>query len=295
VNAERASRAASEAVRGLSTVSPDGLRPLPLRQGDSHSRAAFAERCEGRSAHVRTDGRTAARDAPSDRHWGMRWHSSICTDRTGETVVMLIRLDPADAYHEGGHAAMFWHYHIPLEYVSFEADLTHGYGGVTVPMPWPAPTGQVGWENEMRIAAAGCAAKRHIMRQQVPRAAELITGFEHWVAEVDKNPNPTTHHDMRNFVIAARARDEAIRDVGSGLETGPASWVPIWRDAELLIRGNEPIVRRGEPVTGGKLWSAAEAVANWLIAAADPRVLNGEEAAALMSAAMEASGYPKGL
>ena len=50
---------------------------------------------------------------------------------------MIIYIDPATAYHEGGHAAMFWHYGIPLGHVSIEPDLTHGYGGVTVPLPRP--------------------------------------------------------------------------------------------------------------------------------------------------------------
>jgi hypothetical protein len=48
---------------------------------------------------------------------------------------VIIYIDPATAYHEGGHAAMFWHYGIPLGHVSIEPDLTHGYGGVTVPSP----------------------------------------------------------------------------------------------------------------------------------------------------------------
>jgi hypothetical protein len=49
--------------------------------------------------------------------------------------LVIIYIDPATAYHEGGHAAMFWHYGIPLGHVSIEPDLTHGYGGVTVPSP----------------------------------------------------------------------------------------------------------------------------------------------------------------
>jgi hypothetical protein len=46
---------------------------------------------------------------------------------------MIIYIDSTDAYHEGGHAAIFWQYGISLDQVSIDPDLVHGYGGVTVP------------------------------------------------------------------------------------------------------------------------------------------------------------------
>jgi hypothetical protein len=184
----------------------------------------------------------------------------------------IIYIDPVDAYHEGGHAAMFWYYRIPLDYVSIEPDLAHGYGGVTVPFPRPDIKGRTELENEMRISAAGDAAKRHICHLQVPDAEYLISQFEITLADLQDNPNPLIHSDERNFVCAALARDEESCRAGVDLETGPASWVPIWLEAGDMIRGS--------------LWPAVNAVADALIASTQPHRIDGDKAAALMTAAM---------
>jgi len=185
---------------------------------------------------------------------------------------VIINIDPADAYHEGGHAAMFWHYGIALDYVSIEPDLDHGYGGVTVPLPRPDLSGQTELENEMRISAAGKAAKWCIRRRPLPEVDYLISNFNAAAADLQANPDSPIHNDWRNFARAALARDEEFREAGLDLDAGPASWVPVWLEAEEMIRG--------------MLWPAVNAVADALIATTQPHQIDGETAAALMSAAM---------
>jgi hypothetical protein len=188
---------------------------------------------------------------------------------------VIIYLDAADAYHEGGHAAMFWHYGISLEYVSFEPDLINGYGGVTVTAPRAEISGRTALENEMRIAAAGDAAKAHIRHRPNPNAQDLMGRFDATVAEFQADPNPLQQGDLQTFVHMALARDDEFRLAGLDLKTGPSSWVSVWLEAEEMVRGN--------------LWPAVTAVAEALIASSDPRRIRGDEAAALMAAAMTAA------
>jgi hypothetical protein len=185
---------------------------------------------------------------------------------------MIIYIDSADAYHEGGHAAMFWHYSIPLDYVSVEPDLVHGYGGVTVPLPRSDITGRSDLENEMRISAAGDAATCHIHHLLTPDAESLIRRFDAAVADLQADPYSRTHTDLRNFARAALARDDEFRQTDLDMQTGPSSWVEVWLEAEVMIRG--------------KLWPAVVAVAEALIASTQPHCLDGEQAAVLMAAAM---------
>jgi hypothetical protein len=187
---------------------------------------------------------------------------------------VIINIHPDDPYHEGGHAAMYWHYGIPLDYVSVEPDLEHGYGGITKPLPRPAISGRTELEAEMRISAAGDAAERHIQRPRPPvlEAKYLISQFNAAVADLQANPNSSIHSDWRNFACTALARDEENRKTGLDRETGPASWVPVWLEAGEMIRDS--------------LWPAVEAIADALIVCTQPHVIGGERAAALMTAAM---------
>lgn len=184
----------------------------------------------------------------------------------------IIYIDGADAYHEGGHSAMFWHYGIPLEYVSIEPDLVHGYGGVTIPAPRPEISGRTNLENEMRIAAAGDAAKRHIRGRRAPSEEYLISDFKEVLTDLEQHPSSDIHSDLRNFVRVARARDDEFREAGLDLETGPASWIPVWLEAGDIIRNT--------------LWAAVKAVAEALIASSQPHRIDGGQAAELMAAAM---------
>ena len=77
---------------------------------------------------------------------------------------------------------MFWHYGIPLDHLSIEPDLTHSYGGVTVPFFRPNISGRRGLENEMRIAAAADAGRWHRRRHPVPNLL---------VSPVGVRPRPT--------------------------------------------------------------------------------------------------------
>lgn len=186
----------------------------------------------------------------------------------------IIYIDAADAYHEGGHSAMFWHYGIALEYVSIEPDLVHGYGGVTIPVRRPDISGRVELENDMRIAAAGAAAKRKIRGQPSPSTEYLISQFEATVVSLQANPNSAVHSDLRNFVRVALARDEEFREAGLDQEIGSTSWVAVWLEAGDMIRDT--------------LWPAVNAVAEALIASSQPHCIDGEQAAALMTVAMAA-------
>lgn len=185
---------------------------------------------------------------------------------------MIIHLDAADAYHEGGHAAMFWHYGITLEYVSFEPDLINGYGGATGTLPRTEISGQTAHENEMRCAAAGEAAAQHARGRPIPDVQDLIRRFENARAELQANPDSSRHGDRLTFVRMALGRDEEFRLAGLDSETGPASWVSVWLEAENLVRGI--------------LWPAVTAVAQALIDSPDPRRISGEHAVTLMIAAM---------
>jgi hypothetical protein len=106
---------------------------------------------------------------------------------------MMIQIDPGDAYHEGGHAAMFWHYGITLDHVSIEPDLVHNYGGVTVPLPRPDISGRIELENEMRISAAGDAAYRHAWHLPVPDVEYLIGQFDAAVGDLQAIPDSPIH------------------------------------------------------------------------------------------------------
>jgi hypothetical protein len=183
---------------------------------------------------------------------------------------MTIYVDRSIAYHEGGHAAMLWHYGIPLEYVSIKPDPVHFRAGVTVTPPRPDISGREPLENEMRASAAGNAATWHILGRPVPSPQYLTRDFDLAVADLQANPDSPIHNDVRDFADMGRARDEEFRNAGLD-ETGSASWVPVWLDAEEMIRGS--------------LWPAVQAVADALLTAPSLR-LDGEQAAKLMYAAL---------
>ena len=182
---------------------------------------------------------------------------------------MSIYIDRSIAYHEGGHAAMFWHYGIPLEYVSIKSDPVHFRAGVTKTPRRSHITSREALENEMRVSAAGNAAAWHILGRPVPIPQYLTRDFALALADLQANPDSPIHNDVRDFVDMGRARDEEFLNAGLD-ETGSASWVPVWLDAEEMIRGS--------------LWPAVQAVADALLTAPSLHI-DGEQAAELMYAA----------
>jgi hypothetical protein len=84
----------------------------------------------------------------------------------------------------------------------------------------------------------------------VPTDDSLIRRFTRDAARATANQgSPVT--DTLIFANFGLARDEEIRAVAPDTPVGPASWVPIWREAERLIRF--------------ELWPAVEAVAEELM------------------------------
>jgi hypothetical protein len=193
---------------------------------------------------------------------------------------MIVDIGQEDVYHEAGHTAMFCYYKIPIQYVSVRPDLVNGYAGMVVPAVNEPTEGRLSLEDWMRCAAAGDAAKRHILRRGIPEATDLITAFTIAATDIAENPNNPRHSDMRNFAYLGRQRDQEIRQTDAS-QTGSEGWEPIWLEAEELIRG--------------ELWSAVQAVAErlWTMVVANQGKdltslpdLNGEEACAIVLEAM---------
>jgi len=183
-------------------------------------------------------------------------------------------------FHEAGHTAMFTYYKIPIQSVSVRPDLAQGYGGMVLPAINEPEAGKEELEKWMRCAAAGQAAERRGYGRQPQDDPILKDIFERTIDFLAKNPNPTFHDDMLNFVRLALARDKEVAPE----QAGPANWITIWREAEELIRG--------------QLWPAVEAVFKRLLSIAEANIgnpveamsdLDGEEAAVIVRAALSSS------
>ena len=195
-------------------------------------------------------------------------------------MTLPVSIGEEDCYHEAGHAAMFAYYGIPIEYVSVRPDLANRYAGMVKPAVEMPTTGKTELENWMRCAAAGEAAKRHRLRRSAPEDANLIMVFTQAAEDVTENADSLRHSDMRNFAEAGLRRDQEIPQT-NGDQTGPANWVPIWREAEELVAGELWIAVQA---VGEKLW--AMVIANDGKPITDLPDLDGDEVATLVSQAM---------
>jgi hypothetical protein len=173
-------------------------------------------------------------------------------------------------YHEAGHAVMLWHYGIPFEYVTMRPPVGSSHRGQTVMGDRPEIGGPADLEIEMQVAAAGeIAATRVFTTKKVPTDDELIRAFARAAAQVTDNPDHSIE-DQLIFAKTGLARDEEIHNAAPRAPVGPANWLPIWRQAEDLIRT--------------ELWPAVHAVAEELRRTA--RDLDCKEIGVLATAAM---------
>lgn len=199
---------------------------------------------------------------------------------------MIVPIQETSVYHEAGHAAMFAHFGITIDYVSIRPDLVNGYGGVVKTAVEPPQSGKLVLEDWMRSSAAGRLASDHRLRLNVPSVkqptfavpdvAKLISEFEEVAVDLAANPDRPGHDDLRNFVGLGLLRDVEVED---SQQIGPRAWVQTWLEADQLVRG--------------ELWPAVRAVFEslWEIAIANKGKpvesmpdLSGRDVAAIVSA-----------
>jgi hypothetical protein len=195
-------------------------------------------------------------------------------------MTLSVSIGVEDCYHEAGHAAVFTYSGIPIEYVSVRPDLVNGYAGLVKPAIDTPATGRTELEKWMRCAAAGEVAKERRLGRSAPEDTKLITAFTRAARDITENPHSPRHHDMRNFAEAGLQRDREILQINEG-PTGPASWVPIWRETEELVSGELWVAVQA---VGEKLW--AMVIANEGKPITDLPDLEGDEVAAIVSHAM---------
>ena len=102
----------------------------------------------------------------------------------------------------------------------------------------------------MQVAAAGEIAQN--WRLPIPEELtdnSLLRRFAHDERVVADSEFPR-FNDRLIFAWWGHTRDEVIRNAALNETSGPAAWLPVFRNAEQLIRGN--------------LWPAVEAVAEEL-------------------------------
>ncbi len=175
-------------------------------------------------------------------------------------------------YHEAGHAVMAWHHGIEILNVTI-TPADGGQTGQTVTADDDV-TGLAQTEARMQVAAAGEIAEN--WRYPVPEELtddSLLRRFAHDERVVADSDFPR-FNDRMIFAWWGRIRDEAIRNTAPDEATSSASWLPIFREAEQLIRG--------------ELWPAVEAVAEELSWSTSD--LGHEDVAALATTALERAG-----
>jgi hypothetical protein len=154
-----------------------------------------------------------------------------------------------DCYHEAGHAVMAWYHGIKILYVTMAPAGDHTHTGLTATADddvTALPQAQA----RMQVAAAGDIAAN--WRLPVPEELtddSLLRRFAHDERVVADSDFPR-FNDRLIFAWWGRVRDEMIRNATPAEADGPASWLPIFRDAEQLIRSD--------------LWPAVAAVAEAL-------------------------------
>ena len=152
-------------------------------------------------------------------------------------------------YHEAGHAVMAWHHGIKILYVTMTPADDHAHTGLTATADDDA-TGLPEAKARMQVAAAGDMAAN--WRLPVPEEltdGSLLRRFAH-DERVVADSDFARFNDRLIFAWWGRARDAMIRNATPAEASGPASWLPLFRDAEQLVRGD--------------LWPAVEAVAEEL-------------------------------
>ncbi|MGO8959179.1 MAG: hypothetical protein ACLQFR_17710 [Streptosporangiaceae bacterium] len=124
-------------------------------------------------------------------------------------------------------------------------------------------------EAEMKCAAAGeiAARARSKFREELPDDG-LIACLTRDAARFTEDPSLPKNDGLR-FAELGLARDSGLRKAAPDAATGPATWLPIFREAERLIEV--------------EIWPAVQAVAYELIR--NPDDLHNEDVAALATAA----------
>lgn len=180
-----------------------------------------------------------------------------------------------DMYHEAGHAAAFTYYRVPISHVTIRPDLENSYGGMVVIVADTSTADRYELESWMRSAAAGRIATDYLQGLRVPSDTEVLSMLTAADEDLSDTPDSIKHDDLRNFAILGRRRDEL--DAERPPNVGPRSWVPVWRETEILMRGRLwPAVR----ALVDKLWAIADASIGKDIA--DIPNLDGKEAAAIV-------------
>lgn len=157
------------------------------------------------------------------------------------------------SFHEAGHAVMAWHLGIRIVSVTMASSDDNAHAGLTEAVP-DEVIGLAQAEARMRVAAAGEIAQDWRLQHWRPVPEEspddsLRRRFAHDERVLAESDFPR-FDDRLIFAWWGRKRDEVIGDVTPDEARGPASWLPVFRDAELLIRGD--------------LWPAVAAVAEEL-------------------------------
>jgi hypothetical protein len=149
-------------------------------------------------------------------------------------------------YHEAGHAVMAWYHGIKILYVTMTPADDHAHSGLTATADDDI-IGLAETEARMQVAAAGEIAAN--WRLPVPEELtddSLLRRFARDERVIADSDIPR-FNDRLIFAWWGRTRDEVIRNAAPDEASGPASWLPIFRDAKQLIHGD--------------LWPAVEAVA----------------------------------
>lgn len=156
----------------------------------------------------------------------------------------------ASCYHEAGHAVAFWHYGVRLCHVTMNPPPDSGHWGQTVTATRLKPVGLAQIEADMQCAAAGDIAQNRLVWPREELTEErLIRIFRRDAERVAEDPDFLVN-DGLIFAKGGLARDDEIRNTNPGGAIGPESWLPVFREAERLIRG--------------ELWPAVQAVAEEL-------------------------------
>ena len=141
--------------------------------------------------------------------------------------------NPHFAYHEAGHAVVFWHHGIRFRYVTMRPRAL-GHGGHVYVGKFLKFRDAAGWRVAMQLAAAGEIGAGRISRpRDVPDDLSLLNRF----TRAAENPeDPWLVEDMRHFISAAKKMDAALLAADSDAVVGPVAWRNVWRDTETLVR-----------------------------------------------------------
>jgi hypothetical protein len=157
------------------------------------------------------------------------------------------------AITRAGHAVMAWHQGIRILRVTMTPPDINAHVGLTETAEdetiEPART-----VARMQVAAAGEIAENWRLQFWKPDPEELsdaslLRRFERDERVIVESNFPR-YDDRLVFAWWGHQRDELTHNIATGEASGPVSWLPVFRDAELLIRDD--------------LWPAVQAVADEL-------------------------------